>query len=380
MAMSEGQIDALAEREFPVTRSHIYLNHAGIGPIAGRTASAACAFAIASARHGARDYPLWVQTETRLRAALARLVNAPDAGDIALLKSTSEGLSVVAHGFPWRSGDNVVVTSQEFPSNRVVWDSLAGLGVTVRVADLMTGVSPESAVLDAIDANTRLVAVSAVQFATGLRMDLQVLGAACRDQGVAFCVDAIQAVGAIVQDVQKMNIDFLVADGHKWMLAPEGLALFYCSADWRSRLSLHQFGWHMRERADDFENPEWQPAASARRFECGSSNMLGIHTLLAAVELLEEIGIPAIERRVLARSAYLLAAVDQHKDLVRVTSDEPGRYAGIVTFQLRREPVAEVFGRLRDHGVICAQRAGGIRFSPHFYTPLEQLDQAMALL
>jgi selenocysteine lyase/cysteine desulfurase len=373
-------IDLLLEREFPVENKLIYLNHAAVAPWPMRTAQAVAHFAEQNCEHGAQDYPRWRQIEQRLRAQLAQLINAPSEDDIALLKNTSEGLSMIAHGFPWESGDNLVIAREEFPSNRIVWESLADRGVSVREVVLTGCADPEAALMAATDDRTRLLSVSTVQYATGLRLDLAALGDRCRARGIAFCVDAIQGLGVVPHDVQAMAIDFLVADGHKWLLAPEGIAVFYCAADWRRRLRLHEYGWHMTERYLDFGERTWQPAASARRFECGSPNMLGIHALSASLSLILEIGVAEMERRLLARAAHIFQQLDRRADVELITSATPGRYAGIVTFRHRTVAATELHRHLSAQGVVCAQRGDGVRFSPHAYTRLRTLDRALALI
>jgi cysteine desulfurase/selenocysteine lyase len=372
-------IDALLEHEFPVEQELIYLNHAAVAPWPRRAARAVQSFADDCVVHGAADYPRWMQVEQTLRQQLAQLLHA-HADDVALLKNTSEGLSVIAHGFPWERGDNVVIAAEEFPSNRIVWESLTPRGIEVRTVPLSETDQPEAALLDAADGRTRLLSISTVQYGTGLRSDLAVLGAACRARGIAFCVDAIQGLGVVPHDVEAMHIDFLVADGHKWLLGPEGLAVFYADPAWRDRLTLHEFGWHMTQDYLNFDRHSWQPAISARRFECGSPNMLGIHALSASLALLLEIGIDEIERRVLARAAHLATLIARHPHLELLTRMAPDRYAGIVTFRHRRLPPAELYQHLREHGVVCAQRGGGIRFSPHAYNRTASLDDAIGFI
>jgi selenocysteine lyase/cysteine desulfurase len=317
--------------------------------------------------------------ERDLKDRLGRFLNAGTPDTIALLKNTSETLSVVAHGLSWARGDSVVISDEEFPSNRIVWESLAHKGVTVRQVPLRGVDDPEAALLAACDRQTKLLSISSVQYASGLRMDLARLGAACRQRGIAFCVDAIQGLGAFAHDVEAMHIDFLAADAHKWLLAPEGVAVFYCRPEWRERLTLQQFGWHMVEDAGNFERKDWAPAHGARRFECGSPNMLCIHALAASLSLIEEVGIDRIEQRLLERARHLLSRIEASGVLEPITDTRPGRYAGIVTFKNRRQAPEPVYRRLSEHGVVSASRAGGIRFSPHFYTPLEQLDRALDL-
>src|SRR6266566_7113096 len=173
--------------EFPITERCIYLNHAAVGPWPRRTQEAVARFADENTAEGARHYPRWLEAEQLTRQQLARLINARVPDDIALLKNTSEALSVVAHGFPWSAGDNVVIPDEEFPSNRVVWESLRGRGVTVRTVTLRNHADPEQTLLAAIDARTRLLSTSSVQYASGLRLDLARLGDGCRTRGVAFC-------------------------------------------------------------------------------------------------------------------------------------------------------------------------------------------------
>ncbi|HKQ30169.1 MAG TPA: aminotransferase class V-fold PLP-dependent enzyme [Burkholderiales bacterium] len=367
-------LETLLRDEFPVVENCIYLNHAAVGPWPKRSRDAAARFAAENVSEGARHYPRWLETERQLRGQLQALIRAPSPDDIALLKNTSEALSFVASGFPWRDGDNVVISDEEFPSNRIVWESLRGRGIDVREVHLAGLDDPEQALIEAIDARTRLLSISSVQYASGLRLDLVRLGQACRERGLAFCVDAIQSVGALSIDVQAAHIDFLMADAHKWMLGPEGVALFYCRPEWRERLALSEYGWHMIEDAGNYSRRDWEPAKSARRFECGSPNMLGIHALSASLSLLQEIGIETVERRVLERARYLMSVLAECSSVEVLTPSAPNRHAGIVTFRMAGVDPQHLHRYLDQQNIVCAPRGGGIRFSPHFYVPLQQLE------
>lgn len=365
-------------QEFPLNDDIIYLNHAANSPWPKRTVEAVQRFAQENMTQGAKNYRQWEQQELRLREQLRELLNAPAVTDIALLKNTSEALSVVAYGLTWQRGDNIVIINQEFPSNRIVWESLQNQGVTVRQADISHTNHPEESLLALVDEKTRLIAVSAVQYATGLRMDLAKIGTFCQEKQIRFCVDAIQSLGALQLDVQAIHADFVMADGHKWLLAPEGVAVFYCKAEQREQLQLKQYGWRMVENPLDFDAKDWQVAKSAQRFECGSPNMLGIHALSASLSLLAEVGMQKVETGVLDNTHYLLEALTQLPDIEILSPQEPHRYAGIVTFRHRQVESKTLFRHLLTQGVICSQRGGGIRFSPHFYTPREKLARAVA--
>jgi len=369
------------ESEFRLDDSIIYLNHAAVSPWPQRTADAVKRFADENVAVGSRNYLNWVATESALRQQLQQLINAACSDEIALLKNTSEALSVVAYGLPWKPGDNVVITSQEFPSNRVVWESLQKYGVTTRAVDINAGDSPETAILDALDDHTRLLSVSAVQYGSGLKLDLCILGAACRKKGILFCVDAIQSLGAVRFDVQACQADFVMADAHKWMLGPEGIALFYCRQAVMERLDLKQYGWHMLEDMHNFDNKNWEIAGSARRFECGSPNMTGIHALHASLSLILETGLQTIEEQVLDNTRFMIDYFLQLPDRYQlITPTAEQRHAGIVTFRPLNEAPESLFEMLGTENVFCALRGGGIRFSPHFYTPRKRLFKALELL
>ena len=375
--MSGIELDLAAE--FPLREGLLYLNHAAVGVWPKRTAEAVKAFADENLHQGAQDYPRWMQMEQSLRRRLAGLVGAPSAADIALLKNTSEGLSLIASGIDWHVGDNIVISNREFPSNRMVWESLAVRGVELRQADI-SGDDPEGALIACMNAQTRLLSVSSVQFADGLRLDLNQLGAACRQHEVLLCVDAIQSLGALSFDAVSCKADFVVADGHKWMLGPEGVAVFYSRPAAREQLKLSQFGWHMVEHYGDFDRQEWQPAKSARRFEPGSPNMLGICALDASLSLFGEVGMGAVEEGVLQGAYWLTRSVLGDERLELLSPAQPERMSGIVS--LRRHDLdaaghAALYRYLMESGVICALRGGGIRFSPHFYTPMNQLEEAL---
>ena len=366
--------------EFNLDSDIHYLNHAAVSPWPVRTANAIKQFADENVINGASNYLTWLDVESRLRTQIKDLLNAPSADDISLLKNTSEALSVVACGIDWHQGDNIVSTDQEFPSNRIVSEAQAQHGVELRKLDVMTDKAPESCLINACDERTRVMAISSVQYGTGLKLDLVKLGQFCRDNDIYYCVDAIQSIGAHEIDIQAINADFVMADAHKWMCGPEGIALFYCRAAIREKLQLNQFGWHMVEEHGDYTRRSWSPANNARRFECGSPNMLGIHALSASLSLFEEIGMDNVESCILEKTSYLIDKLNNLSDIELLTPVSEHRRAGIVTFKISGKDMTEIYARLMNDKVICANRLGGIRFSPHFYTDLAIIDNALEVL
>lgn len=356
-----------------------YLNHAAVAPWPRRAGEAVARFAKENVWLGARDYPAWMAMEQRLRERLMRLTNAPSTDDIALVKNTSEALSFVAFGLDWQAGDQIVISDEEFPSNRIVWEALADRGVEVRQVSLK-GADPEADLLSACGPQVRLLAISAVQFASGLRLDLARLGQGCRERNVLFCIDAIQQLGALPFDVQAYQCDFAMADGHKWMLGPEGLGVFYCRAEVRPRLKLSEYGWHMLEHMGDYTRTEWEPAHSARRFECGSPNMLGAAALDASLSLLEEVGMEQVSALLAERVQWLYDGLESIAGVQLHSPQAPERRSGIVSFSIAGVDNAQAYHLLKQQQVVCITRGPGVRFSPHFYTSRQVIDETLALV
>ncbi len=375
--MNDKELDKLLAHEFPVQKNLIYLNHAAVAPLPLRSGDAVKAFVDEYVHLGTKNYLAWADHADQLHTDLAKFINAtPD--EIALLKNTSEGISVVAMGFPWEPGDTVLSSDEEFPSNRIPWQALANKGVNFKEIRLrQPGKSPEQALIDAMDDSTRMLAISAVQYGSGLRLDLEILGKACKKRNIAFCVDAIQMLGAFPVDVEAANIDFMMADSHKWLLGPEGIALFYCRKDSQSMINLFQYGWHMVDNYGDFNDTNWMPADSARRFESGTPNILGIQAFAASLSLINEIGIENIEHRILHHTQYMHEIIDKSDNLEAIYTDNASMMSGIVTFRHKTCPASRLFRYLREQDIMCAERGGGVRFSPHVYNTDKEIASAL---
>ncbi|RDH86024.1 MAG: aminotransferase [endosymbiont of Galathealinum brachiosum] len=364
------------QNDFNLDPDLIYVNHAAVAPWPVCTVEAVKQFAIENGTVGSSHYLNWLKVEQELKADLATLINAQSADEIALLKNTSEGLSIIARGIQWQPGDNIVISNEEFPSNFIAWDALRAQGVELRIANISDTDYPEKAIIEQMDANTRLLSISAVQYASGLRMNLDVLGKACKTFHALYCVDAIQQIGALQFDVQSIDADFVIADGHKWMLGPEGLALFYCKQSSMDELELQQFGWHMVEDLSDFNNMKnWQAASNARRFECGSPNTLTTHALHASIKLLLQHGMSVIEKAVLLNIQTLIQTFSQLPDTSILSPTDITRHGGIFTFRKNNVDNEALYQYLVKKGAVCAPRGGGIRLSPHYYNQMSEFEK-----
>ncbi len=357
-------------REFPITGKYIFLDHAGVAPMSLRVKTAIEKLLAESTEGGAFHYPAWAQRVVEIRQACARLINA-GSDEIAFVKSTSHGLSIVAQGLGWRPGDNVLIYEKEFPSNIYPWVNLRSRGVEVRTIPSRDGRIAMHDIELLMDARTRLLAISSVQYSNGFRIDLKKVGALCREKQVFFCVDAIQSLGLIPMAVRDCHIDFLSADAHKWLLGPEGIGIFYCRKELAEQLSPPLVGWKSVQNEFEFDRPELLLKTNALRFEEGSMNLMGIFGLGAALDLLFEVGIEHIEQRVLDLGDLIIQEALKRGYRVLTPSARHER-GGNITFSGDFDPAA-MQDALREKRIMVNARGGGIRVSPHFYNTGEDI-------
>ena len=373
-------MSAQVREQFPILEHGLYLNHAAIAPWPKCAAAAVHEFSSENVRGGPDGYRDWIARENLLRRNLASLIGASSKDDIALLKNTTEGISLVAWGMDWNAGDNIVLPQDEFPSNRLPWLAQSALGVEIREVDIRTAEDAESSLIGAMDDRTRLLSVSGVQWNDGFRLDLGKLGEACHAKDVLFFVDAIQQLGALPLDVEACHIDFLAADAHKWLLGPEGIAIFYCRESARPGLRLLQQGWHMYDNPWNFHRSEGRPAKSARRFEAGSPNSLGQAAFHASLGLLLDTGMEQVSGRILLNTEFLIQALREIPGVQITSRTEPERLSGIVSFKHEDTPSGKLNRRLSEAGVTCAVRGESIRLSPHFYQDEIYLSEFIQVL
>jgi len=368
----------LRQTEFPICARWVFLNHAAVAPLSNRARRAMEWLLDDVTRNGTANAGQWHQCYQRCREAAARLVGAKPT-DIALLKNTTEGLGVVANGLDWREGDNVVSCNVEFPANIYPWMNLARRGVDLRLVPERDGRVPFEDIEAALDARTRVLALSFVEFGSGFRHDLERLGALCASRGVLFVVDAIQGLGVFPVDVAAQQIDALSADGHKWLLAPEGCALFYCTPALREQLEVVNVGWWGVVNASDYLNYDFTLRPDARRFESGTLNTVGVYGLTAAIELLLELDLDRVAARVLELTDHLCEGL-LGKGCELLSSRVAGEASGIVSFVSPSEDPRAFVTRAEGEGIIIACRDRRVRVSPHCYNDESDLNALLALL
>jgi selenocysteine lyase/cysteine desulfurase len=357
------------QSEFPVTERIVYLNHAGVSPLCRRSAEAMKHLADDALLYGSYHYSQWLDAYEGLRVASAKLINA-DRSEIAIVKNTSEGIATVAMGLDWKPGDRIVAFREEFPANFFPWLRLESKGVQIEWLSFQDPLER----IDEAARGARLLAISFVQYLGGYRADLRAIGEICRRRGVFFFVDAIQGLGAFPLDVRACHIDALAADGHKWMLGPEGCGILYVRRDVQDSIEPVEFGWTNIAGYGDYSCRDMALRADAGRYECGTLNTIGIYGLRASLEFLLEVGLHRISPAVQALGDRVAAGVTGRG--YRLLQDRTAQNgAGIVSF--RRDDIDSrmVVKRLSDAGFMAAPRQGWVRVSPHFYIKPEEMDR-----
>ena len=365
---------------FPVTKKMIYFNHAAVAPLPLSTSAKVEKFLKDYTTNGCLNYPEWIKVQEETRALAARLVTG-NPEEISLVKNTSTGISMVAQGIKWQKGDNVIIPEGEFPANAYPWFNLKDKGVEVRIVkerDKRFHIEDFEAL---IDKRTRLMSVSWVEFATGFMNDLVALGKLCRNHDIYFCVDAIQGLGIFEIDVKKCNIDFLAADGHKWLLAPEGIGILYVSKRVIDEVHPTFVGWHSVDDASDYLPYHFDKMRKdAKKFEEGSPNLLGTFALNESLRLLLDTGIKPVGERILQLTDMLAGGLEDLGYKILSPRGE-GEKSGILIFSSGNpEKDARLFDYLSGKNVFAAPRGGGIRFSPHFYNSEEEVRTVLDLI
>jgi cysteine desulfurase / selenocysteine lyase len=371
--------------EFPILRQRLFLNHAGVSPLC-RAASAALRKYAHQAETEAYLAENWYAQVEQLRGSAAEMINATPQ-EVALVKNTSEGLAIVANGLDWQSGDVIVTTNVEYPANIYPWMEIsrsrgAKLVMVEEEADESGRriVPTEKILAAASDPRCKMVSLSHVEYASGQRHDLQTIGQFCRENGRLFCVDVIQSLGVVPIDVKTMGIDYLSADGHKWLLGPEGAGIFYCRRELVERTHPVMVGWMNVVNATDFGNYDYTLRSDAARFECGSWNVPGFLALKASLELLHSIGTRAIFDRLKLLTDRLIEGL--HRKGYQVISPRGlERWSGIVSFSSPLHNHEQLWVKLRkEHRTELALREGRLRASPHFYNTEQQIDELLERL
>lgn len=365
---------------FPhIKTGQIYFNHAAIGPWSSPVLIRINEYASQRSGKSIENYKSFLHWSSSAKSKLGNLIGAnPDR--IAWVDNVSNGINILAQGLKWEKGDRILINDIEFPSNVYPFLNLREYGVEIDIIKSRNGIVDIEEIERAITPKTRLVSISAVQFLSGYNADLDSIGRLCRNRGIVFCVDAIQAAGVIQIDVIKSKIDFLCGGTQKWLMSSQGLAYLYITEELQSRIFQKSVGWTSVENAWNLLDYNLTLKSSAERFQNGTVNALGIALFDASLDLFNQFkiesysagGITDCELRIRENTNYFIQRLEEIGIDTILKNVNAKNRAGIVTF--RHKDSKEIFEKLEKKKIYCAVREGMIRFSPHFYNTLNEID------
>lgn len=364
-------------QHFPITENYVYFNHAAVAP-AHLLAQARLQAYLEDAKLGTIAELKWFEQIEQVRAAAAQLVNA-QSQEITFVPNASTGAALIANGLQWPESANIIVPWNQFPANVYPWLNLKNRGVAVRTLQVPHDDSWLDVIRTAVDRNTRLVALSWVEFADGFRYDMDRLGEFCRSQGILSFVDAIQGLGGMHFDVRETPVDFLATSGHKWLLGPLGLGFLYIRDNHLEDLYVTTQSWRSVAEPWDFYNYRQPFQSGAKRFEGGTPNLNGILWLGTSLDMILALGSQAIEKRILALTAALCDGLKQKHYQVTSYLNNKNR-SGIVSFKHQRLTSKELVAALAAKNIILSDRDANLRASPHFYNTETEIDALLSAL
>ncbi len=364
-----------AREYFPhLNKGIIYFNHAASGPVNTNLRDELNSLLKESSEGSIDDYSSFKKKVDDSKILLGEMLNC-SADRIAFTDNTSNGLNILAQGVRWKKGDRILLNDVEFPANVYPFLNLEEQGVKVEFVNSKDGLVTAEDVIEAVKPGTRLISISYVQFLSGYRIDLKKIGKFCKENEIIFSVDAIQGLGAVTLDVKECNVNFLSCGTQKWMLGVQGLAFIYIEEDLQNKIKTVPLGWLSVNNAWDFLDYKIDLRSSASRYQSGTLNALGIYAFNTSLKLFKEFGFKNIEQQIISNTLYfnkLLADVGIEPVLLNYPEEN---IAGIVSF--KSDKSEKIFNHLSEKNIICSERLGYIRLSPHFYNTKSDINKVV---
>ena len=323
------------------------------------------------------DYNSFKEVAGETKSILANLINTLSER-IAYTDNTSNGINILAQSINWKRGDRILLNDIEFPANVYPFLNLKRIGVEIDYVKSDNGIVSSEMIIDAVKPGTKLISVSFVQFLSGYRINLEKLGRFCSENDLIFSVDAIQGLGALRLDVEKCNIDFLSCGTQKWLLGLQGLAFIYVNEKLQKKFIPSNVGWLSVNNAWDLLDYSLDLKTSAEVFQGGTLNALGIYAFNSSLKLFREFGYQDVEKRVLENSKYFVEKLNSVGIECILSNSDISNLSGIVTVKMQSPD--KVFEILNQNKTVCSLREGLIRFSPHFYNTMQEIDRVVDVL
>ncbi len=375
--MSKLDINEIRDH-FPITRNHIYFNHASNSPMPIDVAEAMNEFNEDIICHGNLHERRWIRQVEKTREMYARMINARPE-EIAFIKSTSQAISIICKGMKFRKGEKILTADVEFPANIFPWMAMAPKGVEIKFVGAKDGRIDPKDIEKSIDARTKIIALSLVEYGSGFRNYVEEVGELCRKKGIFFYLDGIQGVGAIPIDVQKFNVDFMSVATSKWLFGPQGVAILYVRKDIVDEIGYEEVCWRSVIEEESRKGFKMEKGTGARKFEGDNANFSGIIGFGAVLKFRDKIGNDTIYR-MLSRNVDLIFEELKRRGYLIFGPVNRVERAGIISITHPEFSCEEILNRLLNENIIVSIRNNHLRISPHFYQTEEEIESLFEVL
>lgn len=365
---------------FPALSKYAYLNSAAVSPIPTIAIDAINRQLADVSLNGSNNYNEWIATKNRARALIAEMLGVR-AEQVAFMRNTSDGFAAVANGLTWKRGDNIVSFEHEFPANFYPWRMVRDrYGVELRLCPERDGRIDLEELIGMIDGNTKVVALSSVQYGSGFRADLERVGRAARNVDALFAVDMIQGFGQFGFDMEAQYVDVASGASHKWLCAPEGCGMLYVSDRARERVEPAFVGWISVMTPWDFADRSQPFQPNALAWESGTGTASLFYGLEESLKLLSETGLAKIEGHLSELSDMLCDSLEG-KDYDVVSSRRQGEKSAIVCIKHRGGMDCNAIAkRLMEENIVVSPRNAVVRIAPHFYNNSDDIERLINAL
>ncbi len=349
----------------------IYFNHASTGPMPDFVVNAVNNYLKERSENEIDNYDNVLKIIKETKELVAKFINTtPDR--IAFVDNVSNAMNLLAQGLKWNQGDEIILFDIEFPANVYPFLNLEKNGVKVKILPSRNGKIQIEDIRREITSKTKLLSISHVQFLGGYRSNLEEIGKLCRDNEIIFSVDAIQSIGVVNVDVQKMKIDYLASGIQKWMLGLEGTTIIYISEELQKKIEPKYVGWLSVKNAWNILDYNLDLEDTAHRFEPGTLNFAGIVSLNASIKFFSEIGINEIEKSILSNTNLFIQLLEEAGFEFLFKPEKDAEVSGIVTIKV--DDPFQVYKKLLESGIHTSVRESYLRFSPHFYNTSDEIE------
>ncbi len=371
-----GSVGESIRDEFPIVSTTTYLNSCSQGALSRRVRAAYEEYLAGWDANGA-EWGHWVERAESARSAFARLIGAKPA-EVAVTTSVSQGVAAIVSALDLETRPRIVISEYEFPTVGQIAHAqeLRGAEV-VHVRPDTDGSIPLERWAEAIDERTALVCCTTLSYRTGHRQDVAGVSELAHASGALVLADSYQAIGAIDLPVASLDVDFLTGGTVKYLLASAGLGFLYVRGSLLPQLTPTQTGWFADEDIFRMDISDYSPAADARRFDAGTPPVPNIYAGLAGMSIVEEVGVPAIERHVSELNTRLIDGLKELGTSVVTPSDPAQRGPLVCVRSVDAERLVELLAAER---VVVSSRDENVRLAAHLYTTDGDIDRTLAVL